>query len=143
MRNLKCVLSILPIILFLTGCSYKTLLAPDGELSPQYLSYATPDGLAANFVTVWENRDIDEYGENLFYDGVEPDTDGLSYEPFRFYFLPGELESWGLDEEISHTEALFSGRPARDGKTPGVKRIDLELHPQGDWLAVGLSLIHI
>ena len=136
MRSLKCVLSILSIILFLTGCSYKTLLAPEDEPPFQYLPYATPDEMAANFVSVWENRDIDEYGENLLYDGVEQASDGLVYESFRFYFLPGELESWGLEEEISHTEALFSGRPARDGKTPGVKRIDLKLHPRGDWLAV-------
>jgi len=133
----------LGISILLVGCGRNVLDAADIPTGPEYASYTSPDGLIENFAEAWRHRDIVEYRDCVLYDGAALASDGLAYEPFMFYFIRPDAEygsAWDYEAECEHSEALFSGNPARGGAVPGVDHIELSLLPMGDWEAPGNPL---
>ena len=120
-----------------SGCLFSPPEKTGGnDNGPEYLAYDSPDNLIHNFIEAWNYMDFPEYRDNILYDGEQLATDGSAYEAFKFYFIePDDTygPSWGIEEEKTHTEALFSGNPSQDGTTPGVESISLRFENLSVW----------
>ena len=120
-----------------SGCLFTPQEKVGGEdPGPEYLSYDTADNLILNFKEAWNHMDFQEYRDNILYNGEMASPDGEDYEAFKFDFiLPDDNygPSWGIEEEKSHTEALFSGNSSADGTTPGVESITLHFENLSVW----------
>ena len=79
--------------------------------------------------------DIAEYRDVILYAGDPLAREEDYYAEFKFYFIEDTDEgpSWGIEEEKSHTQSLFSGDPSQDGHTPGVETVDLRFNALGEW----------
>ncbi len=115
-------------LLVLTGCT----LPLDESIDP----YASPDALVAGLVSSWENLDYSVYRDRVLYDDAETTSDGRAYEAFAFYFIEaqdGYGEGWDLGEELEHVARLLSGQPSGDGYYGGLRSVELDFSPVGDW----------
>ena len=133
-------LLILAVALFATsGCLFSTPEKPsDGDDTVEFGSYTTPAELVDNFLLAWEHMVLEEYRDQILYNGEDPIVGGGDCEQFKFYFIDDETYEfpfWGYDLEVEHTEALFSGNPGLDD-TPGVESVSLHLEQATPWLAV-------
>jgi hypothetical protein len=128
MKRAVWLITILSATLLLISCSSSTDPVDEG---PEYLDYSTPDNVIDNFVTAWNEMDIAEYRDVILYAGDPLAREEDYYAEFKFYFIDGF--SWGLEDEETHTEHMFSGEPSNGGSTPGVQDIDLFFSPSGDW----------
>lgn len=132
-------LLILAVALFATsGC----LFSPpekhdDDDDTVEFGPYATPDELVDNFLVAWEHMVLEEYRDQILYDGEEPIVGGANCEQFKFYFIIDSFDDpfWGYDLEVEHTDALFSGNPGLD-ETPGVESISLHLTQMSSWSTI-------
>jgi len=118
-----------------SGCLFSPTEKVGGDDGPEYLPYDTRDNLITNFVEAWNHMDFGEYRDNILYDGQMEAPNDQTYEAFKFYFIENDDtygDSWGVEEEKTHTEALFSGNPALDG-SPGVSGIDLSFSSVSVW----------
>ena len=122
-------------LLAMSGCLFSPPeKTDDDDTTVEFGSYDTPDGLVDNFVLAWENMVLEEYRDQILYNGEELTLDGSAYEQFKFYFIADSYEDpfWGYGSEVDHTQALFSGDPG-ENDTPGVESIELSLNPFSDW----------
>ncbi len=120
-----------------SGCLFNPTekVGPD-DPGPEYLNYNTAENLIQNFKEAWNHMDYTEYRDHILYDGEAAAPDGEDYEAFKFYFIEDDGEygdSWGVEEEKIHTEALFSGNSSQDGDTPGVESISLTFENLSVW----------
>ena len=120
--------------LLVSGCSNSTDPVDEG---PEYLDYSTPDNVIDNFVTAWNEMDIAEYRDVILYAGDPLTREEDYYAEFKFYFIDYYSEGllWNLEEEQTHTQALFSGDPGSGGITPGVESVSLRFNAAGLWTA--------
>ena len=134
-------LLILAVALFATsGCLFSTPQKPDDtDDTVEFGPYTTPTELVDNFLLAWEHMVLEEYRDEILYNGEEPIVGGADCEQFKFYFLAGgddyDEPFWGYDLEVEHTDALFSGDPGIDD-TPGVESISLHLTQATSWMPV-------
>lgn len=133
---------------FATGCLFNT---PPDDPQPEpllpYKPYYDPDpetaqnNLVDNFIAAWNNRDFPEYRDSILYNGIDPATDGLAYEPFIFYYMQADGEDPvpvynTLEEELAKVNRMFKGQQGQDQQgnpVPGIREIDLELIATGSW----------
>jgi hypothetical protein len=134
MKRVAWVLTAILASLLVSGCSNSTDPVDEG---PEYLDYSTPDNVIDNFVTAWNEMDIAEYRDVILYAGDPLTREEDYYAEFKFYFIDYYSEGllWNLEEEQTHTQALFSGEPNDTGITPGVESIDLRFNAAGVWSA--------
>ena len=120
----------------LGGCG--RVAGPVG-IDAQFTSYESavdPDGCVRNFAEAWQNTDIDAYANLVLYSGDETAADGKHYEPFTFYFIDfgRNPESYqGYEVEVANVGRMFSGNPGKGGRVPGIERISVTMHKNGDW----------
>ncbi len=115
-------------LLVLSGCT----LPLDESIDP----YGSPDALVEGLSSAWSNLDYSVYRDRVLYDDAETTSDGRSYEAFAFYFIEpedGYGEGWDRSEELEHVARLLSGQPSRDGYYGGLRGMELEFSPLGDW----------
>jgi hypothetical protein len=141
-----CLLAVIATTLIIAchGCRWAAGPVDLGERGPDAVVAGDPDALAALFIQAWESMDPALYRDGVLYDGALPAVDGRLYAPFCFYFedygrRPEHYQRFA--EEVANVERMFSGRPSRDGRLPGIASIDIRLTKEGDWLAVAAPRI--
>ncbi len=125
------------------GCKDDPTGSTDMPVENEYLPNTSPDNLIANLVSVFENKDADEYRDNTLYRTYTTSTweeDSREFGSFVFHFASG-VDPWGdpLPDQMSYSDEwanvarMFSGATGKH-YTPGIETIEFNLMPIESWI---------